>query len=63
MKQKNNFLILLTSGCIAMSTLVLNSCGKDDDDVKLPPIGGYNNSDEVAAANLVGYWGFEGKRG
>jgi hypothetical protein len=32
--------------------------GKDD--VALPPIGGFNNADEVGAANLVAYWGFNG---
>jgi hypothetical protein len=59
MKQKKSLLILFASGCMAVSAMVLNGCSKDDD-VDLPPIGGYNNSDEVAATNLVGYWGFEG---
>ncbi len=30
------------------------------DSVSLPPIGGYNNADEVAASNLVAYWGLNG---
>lgn len=34
----------------------VGSCGEDD---KLPPIDGYNNSDEVANANLVAHWSFD----
>ncbi len=41
-----------------VSVLLAGSCNKDDD--PLPPIGGYNNSDEVAAANLKAYWGLNG---
>lgn len=36
--------------------LGITSCGEDE----LPPIDGYNNSDEVASTNLVAHWGFEG---
>jgi len=36
--------------------IVVGSC-KDDD--KLPAIDGYNNSDEVAATNLVAHWTFD----
>jgi len=34
------------------------SCSKDED-VALPPIDGYNSSDDVAAANVVAYWSFD----
>jgi hypothetical protein len=37
--------------------LALGSC--KDDDEKLPPIDGYNNSDEVANTNLVAHWTFD----
>ncbi len=37
--------------------LGLSSCDKEDD---LPPIGGFNSSDEVAATNLQAHWNFEG---
>src|SRR5687767_3800678 len=40
------------------SVLVIG-CDKNDDD-PLPPIGGYNNSNEVAAANLKAHWSFDG---
>ncbi len=36
--------------------LGITSCGEEE----LPPIDGYNNSDEVASTNLVAHWGFEG---
>ncbi|GAB3923939.1 LamG-like jellyroll fold domain-containing protein [Larkinella terrae] len=41
------------------SSAVFTSCSKDDDTATLPPIGGFNSADEVAASNLVAYWGFE----
>jgi Concanavalin A-like lectin/glucanases superfamily len=43
-------------------TTIATSCKKKNDavDIPLPPIGGYNNSNEVGAANLKAYWAFEG---
>jgi len=41
------------------SVLVAGNCNKNDD-VPLPPIGGYNNSDEVGSASLVAYWPLDG---
>lgn len=41
-----------------LSVLVLGSCG--DDDKSLPKIDGYNNSNEVAATNLLAHWTFDG---
>ncbi len=41
------------------AALLISSCNSKDD-VTLPPIGGYNTSDEVAAANLVAKWSFDG---
>lgn len=47
--------VLMASG------MLLTSCGSDDDGGKdLPPIGGYNSADEVAAADLIGYWPLNG---
>jgi hypothetical protein len=39
-------------------TTIATSCKKKNDpvDIPLPPIGGYNNSNEVGAANLKAYW-------
>lgn len=45
---------------LALSLLMLVSCG--DDDNKLPKIDGYNNSDEVAAENLLANWKFDGTK-
>jgi len=52
------FQYLMAFAIIGSLTLGFSSCGDDDDD--LPPIDGYNNSNEVAATNLVAHWGFEG---
>jgi len=40
--------------------IALANCNKKKDDVPLPPIDGYNNSNEVAAANLKAHWTFDG---
>ena len=45
---------------ILISAATISSCNKSSSDPALPPIGGYNNSDEVAASNLKAHWGFEG---
>lgn len=49
----------LLTGCVAlaMSVVVITSCS---DDESLPKIDGYNNSDEVAEANLLANWTFDG---
>src|SRR6185295_17470258 len=44
---------------LALITISI-SCSKSNNDVTLPPIGGYNSADEVAATNLVAYWSFDG---
>ena len=54
----SSFLQLLAIGGI-FSVTVAGNCN-DNDDVPLPPIGGYNNSDEVGAANLKSYWPLDG---
>lgn len=47
---------------IAMGFGLIASCSSDDNNnnYTLPPIGGYNNSGEVGAADLVAYWPLEG---
>ena len=51
--------ILLNSMILLSSVAFVVSCG-DDDGPSLPPIGGYNNSNEVGAADLVAHWPFNG---
>lgn len=53
MKKINYFLF----SAIALGSAVVLSC---DDEDALPPIDGYNNSDEVAADNLKAHWTFDG---
>lgn len=54
MKKSINY--LLASG-VAIAMLTFGACS--DDDESLPPIDGYNNSNEVASANLVAHWSFD----
>lgn len=46
---------------MAASGAMLTSCGDDDSgSAPLPPIGGYNNADEVASSDLVAHWPLNG---
>lgn len=45
---------------IALNIGLLVSCSNNDSATPLPPIGGYNSADEVAAADLVAYWPLNG---
>ena len=54
---------IITSLAVAAVTLGLSSCQKEFDPASYAPplnIGGYTNSKEIASANLVGYWAFDG---
>lgn len=42
---------------MSMTLTLVTSCG---DDEELPPIGGYNNADEVGSASLLAYWPLNG---
>ncbi|WP_198175014.1 LamG-like jellyroll fold domain-containing protein [Spirosoma arboris] len=44
---------------MVMSTM-FTACKKSDDVAALPPIGGYNTSNDVAASNLKAHWTFDG---
>jgi Concanavalin A-like lectin/glucanases superfamily len=57
-RQFRSVYIVLGFGLI-YTALTAGNCNKNDDD-PLPPIGGYNNSDEVASANLKAYWSMNG---
>lgn len=50
---------LLKSMILVSSVAFLASCGNDDAP-SLPPIGGYNSSDEIGGTNLVAYWPLNG---
>lgn len=56
MKTKKFF---FKSMILLSSVAFLTSCGGDDNP-SLPPIGGYNSADEVAAESLKGYWPLDG---
>jgi hypothetical protein len=54
MKKTINYLL---SGAIGIALLSFGACSKKHD--ALPQIDGYNNSNEVAATNLVAHWTFD----
>jgi hypothetical protein len=57
MKRKIKYLL---SGLLVASMTMFIACSDDDDgDNALPPIDGYNSSDEVAEDNLVAHWTFD----
>lgn len=59
LSMKNVSLVLAGTFLISIA---MTSCKKKNSDVVLPPIGGYANSDAVAATNLVAYWNFDGNQ-
>ncbi|MBK8855044.1 MAG: hypothetical protein IPN10_13310 [Saprospiraceae bacterium] len=52
------FPFLLALGIAGSLVLGFSSCGDDEDE--LPPIDGYNSSDDVAKSNLISKWSFDG---
>jgi hypothetical protein len=54
----NKFFLGALALTIGITAIV--SCGSDDAAASLPPIGGFNSADEVAAADLVAYWPLNG---
>lgn len=55
----NKILVSALAFGIAFTSLV--SCGDDEESTPtLPPIGGFNSADEVAASDLVAYWPLNG---
>src|SRR5262245_35184387 len=62
MKKTKNKQLVFVSG-IVISCLILSSCYKKFDPKSYAPplnIGGYTSSKEIAPANLVAYWAFNG---
>jgi hypothetical protein len=59
MKQKNLALLVMAGAVLTTSLLTVTACKKKED-APLPQIGGYNNSNEVAATNLKAHWTFDG---
>lgn len=57
MKTNNFFLGAMALG---LSLTAIVSCSDNEETTTLPPIGGYNNSNEVAAGDLVAHWPLDG---
>jgi hypothetical protein len=58
MMKSKFFSFLMAVGMTVGMTIGFSSCG--DDEEKLPPIDGFNSSDEVAGSNLVAHWPMDG---
>jgi len=52
--------ILLSALFLGAGIFAFNGCSDDDEDNSLPPIGGFNNSNEVGQADRVAYWPLNG---
>ncbi len=50
----------LACSLVVASGVMMTSCGDDDSNNSLPPIGGYNSADEIGMADLVAYWPLNG---
>ncbi len=49
------------SAVLLAGATIITSCSKSDNNTaSLPAVGGYNSSNDVASANLIAYWPFEG---
>ncbi|UFH54935.1 LamG-like jellyroll fold domain-containing protein [Spirosoma sp. KNUC1025] len=57
---KTRTITLWAAAAIVVGSTLFTSCKSDDGGTTLPPIGGYNNSNEVAASNLLAHWTFDG---
>lgn len=57
--KKVRFSAFLAASMLLGVVVTVSSCGKDEEDT-LPPIGGFNSSNEVSTANLVAHWPFDG---
>ena len=56
----NSKVFSLITGAVLTGSLILGTGSCKKDEATLPPIGGFNNANEVAASNLVAQISFEG---
>jgi hypothetical protein len=52
--------IFLSAIALGVTIVAFNACNNDDNNNGLPPIGGYDNADEVGSADLVAHWPLDG---
>jgi hypothetical protein len=59
MKRSKTKLVIISA--LALSGIIIfNACSKSSSTPQLPPVNGYNTSNDVAAANLLAHWTFDG---
>src|SRR5450432_1073058 len=59
MKRSKSKLVILSITAL-LGIIIFNACSKSSSTPQLPPINGYNTSNDVAAANLLAHWTFDG---
>jgi len=59
MKRSRSKLVILTVTAL-LGIIIFNACSKSSSTPQLPPINGYNTSNDVAAASLLAHWTFDG---
>ncbi len=52
--------VLISALLLGAGIFAFNACSSSDDDNDLPPIGGFNNANEVGSADRVAYWPLNG---
>jgi len=58
MKKSTKVLVTIAGGAL-MAAASFSSCKKSSSTTPLPPIGGYDSSNQIASSNLLAHWTFE----
>ncbi|MDP9040723.1 MAG: hypothetical protein M3N30_02000 [Bacteroidota bacterium] len=59
MKRSKSKLVILSITAL-LGILIFSACSKKNNTPQLPPVNGYNTSNDVASANLLAHWTFDG---
>ena len=59
MKRSKSKLVILSITAL-LGIIIFNACSKSDNTPQLPPVNGYNTSNDVASASLLAHWTFDG---
>ncbi|MDP9041960.1 MAG: LamG domain-containing protein, partial [Bacteroidota bacterium] len=59
MKRSKSKLVIFSITAL-LGILIFSACSKKNSTPKLPPVNGYNTSNDVASANLLAHWTFDG---
>ena len=59
MKRSKSKLVIFSITAL-LGIIIFNACSKSDNTPQLPPVNGYNTSNDVASASLLAHWTFDG---